>query len=155
MNNPQDLPAGAEAVDPQTVRRVKRGRRRLADLDLPTVEQVHDLPEAEKVGMTKIGQETTYQIERAPGFFYRVRQVQIKYACVDCEQAGENPQITLAEKPLQPIEKGRAGPGMLAYVVTSSLSTTCPCTGWRTSSPETALRSIARRRASGPGMWPT
>jgi transposase len=124
--NPQDLPTGAEAVDPQTVRRVKHGRRRLADLDLPTVERVHDLPEAEKSGMTKIGQETTYQIERAPGFFYRVRHVQIKYARVDLEQAGENPQITLAAKPLQPIEKGMAGPGLLAYVVTSKFADYLP-----------------------------
>jgi transposase len=129
--NPQDLPAGTEAVDARTVRRVKRGRRRLADLDLPTVEKVHDLAEAEKVcssghTMARIGQETTYQIERAPGFFYRVRHVQIKYACVDCEQAGENPQITLAEKPLQPIEKGMAGPGLLAYVVTSKFADYLP-----------------------------
>jgi transposase len=124
--NPQDLPAGPGSVDPQAVRRVKRGRRRLADLDLPTVERVHDLPEAEKVGMTKIGQETTYQIERAPGFFYRVRHVQIKYARVDLEQAGENPQITLAAKPLQPIEKGMAGPGLLAYVVTSKFADYLP-----------------------------
>lgn len=129
--NPQDLPAGAEAVDVKTARRVKRGRRRLADLDLPTVQKVHDLGEQEKVcanGHTKvkIGEERTYQIERAPGFFYRVEHVQIKYACVDCDQEGQNPQITLAEKPLQPIEKGMAGPGLLAYVVTSKFADYLP-----------------------------
>jgi transposase len=129
--NPQDLPAGAEALDVPTVRRVKRGRRRLADLDLPTVEKVHDLTEAEKVcshghAKVKIGEERTYQIERAPGFFYRVAHVRIKYACADCEHNGENPQITLADKPLQPIEKGMAGPGLLAYVITSKYADYLP-----------------------------
>ena len=131
--NEQDLPAGTEAstVDPKTVRRVKRGRRRLADLDLPTVQKVHDLPEPEKLcanghARVKIGQEITWQVERAPGFFYRVEHVQIKYACAACEHNGENPQITLAEKPLQPIDKGMAGPGLLAYVITSKFADFMP-----------------------------
>jgi transposase len=99
----------------------------LADLDLPTVQKIHDLSEQEKVcdsGHTKvkIGEERTYQIERAPGFFYKVEHVQIKYGCVECDHEGENPQITLAEKPLQPIDKGMAGPGLLAYVVTSKFA---------------------------------
>ncbi len=124
--NPQDLPPGAEAADPKAVRRIKRGRRRLADLDLPTVERIHDLSEDQKAGMVKIGQEVTWQIEKAPGFFFRVRHVQLKYARPDLEKAGENPQITLAEKPLQPIEKGMAGPGLLAYVVTSKFADYLP-----------------------------
>jgi transposase len=128
---PQDLPAG-EAVDLQTVRRVKRGRRNLKNFEnLPTVRQVHDLPEDQRVcadghAMVKIGEEVTFQIERAPGFFYRLEHVQIKYACVTCDEAGETPQITLAEKPLQPIEKGMAGPGLLAYVVTSKYADFLP-----------------------------
>lgn len=129
--NPQDLPAGTEAADPKAVRRVKRGRRRLADLDLPTVQKIHDLSEQEKLcpnGHTKvkIGEERTYQIERAPGFFYRVEHVRIKYGCESCEQNGDHPQITLAEKPLQPIEKGMAGPGLLAYVVSSKFADYLP-----------------------------
>jgi transposase len=124
--NPQDLPPETEAVDPQAVRRVKRGRRKLADLDLPTVEKVHDLGEDQKAGLVKIGQEVTWQIERAPGFFYRIKHIQLKYARPDLEKAGENPQITLAEKPLQPIEKGMAGPGLLAYVITSKFADYLP-----------------------------
>ncbi len=127
--NPQDLPAGtpAQEAEAKTIRRVKRGRRNLAQWDkLPTVEKVHDLTEAQKIGMTKIGQEITWQIERAPGFFYRIRHVQLKYARPELEAAGENPQITLAEKPLQPIEKGMAGPGLLAYVATSKFADYLP-----------------------------
>lgn len=132
--NPQDLPAEVDpsTVDPKSVRRVKRGRRNLAAFEhLPVVQKVHDLSEDQKrcaAGheLKKIGQVVTWQIERAPGFFYRVEQVQIKYACADCEQAGENPQITLAEKPLQPIDKGMAGPGLLAYVITSKFADYMP-----------------------------
>src|SRR5205807_10321064 len=38
----------------------------------------------------------------------------------------DNPQITLAEKPLQPIDKGMAAPGLLAYVVTSKFADHLP-----------------------------
>jgi transposase len=129
--NPQDLPPGSQKADAKAVRRVKRGRRKLAELDLPTVEKIHDLSEQEKQcgnGHTrvKIGEEVTWQIERAPGFFYKVKHVQIKYGCVECDRADENPQIALAEKPLQPIEKGMAGPGLLAYVVTSKFADYVP-----------------------------
>ncbi len=41
-------------------------------------------------------------------------------------QNAENPQITLADKPVQPIDKGMAGPGLLAYVVTSKFSDFLP-----------------------------
>lgn len=134
--DPRDLPADGPAEDPpadaRTVRRVRRGRRSLADLDkLPTIQKVHDLSEAEKACVNghvrvKIGEEHTWQIERAPGFFYRVQHVQIKYGCADCEQEGQNPQIALAEKLLQPIEKGMAGPGLLAYVVASKYADFLP-----------------------------
>ncbi len=129
--DPQDLADQPPLADPPAVRRVRRGRRRLADLDLPTVEKVHDLAEAEKFcagghAKVKIGEEITWQIERAPGFFYKVKQVQIKYGCVECERNGDGPQIELAAKPLQPIEKGMAGPGLLAYVVTSKFADYLP-----------------------------
>jgi transposase len=47
--------------------------------------------------------------------------VRLKYACRHCEQnaAEGGPQISTAEKPLSPIEKGLAAPGLLAYVIVS------------------------------------
>ena len=92
----------------------------------------HDLPEDQKpcpcCGKTrdKIGQEAHWQIEFFPGHFARVEHVQVKYACKHCERNADNPQITLAEKPLQPIDKGMAGPGLLAYVVTSKFADYLP-----------------------------
>jgi len=73
-----------------------------------------------------IGQEVTEQLEHEPLSFFVLQHIQYKYACRDCDQAGHNPQIELAEKPSQPIEKGLAGPGLLAYVITSKLADHLP-----------------------------
>jgi transposase len=73
-----------------------------------------------------IGQEITEQLEHEPASFFVIQHIQHKYACRDCDQAGHNPQIELAEKPPQPIEKGLAAPGLLAYVITSKLTDHLP-----------------------------
>ncbi len=73
-----------------------------------------------------IGQEVTEQLEHYPASFKVLQHIQYKYACRECEQAGQPPQIELAEKPAQPIEKGLAGPGLLAYVITSKLGDHLP-----------------------------
>jgi transposase len=48
--------------------------------------------------------------------------VRKKYACPGCENVGENPQMEVAAKPEAAIDKGMAGPGLLAYIVTSKFS---------------------------------
>jgi transposase len=129
LQSPEVLP---EAQD-KTVRRVRRGRRNLAALDrLPVVRREHDLPDDQKPcpccgGMRhKIGEQTSWQVEFIPGRFERIEHVQFKYACKRCEQNAENPNITLADKPQQPIDKGMAGPGLLAYIVTSKYADYLP-----------------------------
>src|SRR5207247_2082128 len=52
--------------------------------------------------------------------------VRKKYACAKCELAGENPQIATAAKAETAIEKGFAGPGLLAYIVTSKFADYLP-----------------------------
>jgi len=52
--------------------------------------------------------------------------VRKKYACSRCEQAGENPQIEAAAKAEAAIEKGFAGPGLLAFIVTSKFADYLP-----------------------------
>jgi len=145
--NPDDLAAEGAAqaaaavagdlAQQAAVRRIKRagkgGRRDIGALDkLPVVRQVHDLGEEEKhcdLGhpLVKIGEEITWQVEYFPGHFARVEHVQIKYGCIEhCEKNGDNPQITLAPKPPAPIDKGMAGPGLLAYVITSKFADHLP-----------------------------
>ena len=131
-----DAPAEADLVataQTKTIRRVKHGRRNLAVFDkLPTIRQEHDLPEHEKLcpccgkPRQRIGSETSWQIEYVPGRFERIEHVRSKYACRHCEHDALSPNIELADKPTQPIDKGLAGPGLLAYVVTSKFSDYLP-----------------------------
>jgi len=109
------------------------GRRRLP-ADLPRRKVIYDLPEAEKpcpcCGEMRhvIGQEVSEQIDYVPPQVAVVEIVQLKYACRHCEQnaAEGGPQIVTAEKPLSPIEKGLAAPGLLAYVIVSKYSDHLP-----------------------------
>jgi transposase len=132
-----DPPVAAEkdvtAADEKTVRRVRRGRRNLADFEnLPVTRCEHDLAEEDKPcpccgrPRHRIGEESSWQVEYIPGHFERIEHVRHKYACPACEQSGGNPNIELADKPQQAIEKGMAGPGLLAYVVTSKFSDYLP-----------------------------
>jgi transposase len=130
---PADVPEAS--VDKKTVRRVRsRGRRDLSQLNhLPLVEKVHALPESEcscpicSACRQQIGQEISYTIEHIPGHFERIKHIQLKYACLDCEHNGLNPNIELGEKKhASPIDKGMAGPGLLGYVATAKFADFLP-----------------------------
>ncbi len=121
-----------QAAARAAVRRVRRGRRNIGELDkLPVLRHVHDLGEDQKPcpccgePRRKIGEESTWQIEFFPGHFARVEHVQVKYGCTHCQQ-GDNPRITLAPKPPAPIDKGMAGPGLLAHVITGKFADHLP-----------------------------
>jgi len=138
----EDLPPG---TDPATVTRKVgvggqpgspaggRGRRNLALRDdLPVLEHVHDLP-ADQIACpscqgtrVKIGEETTWQLGLRPAFFFRHKHVQLKYACRSCDTQAENPQIVLAGKPSQPIEKSMASPELLAHVAVAKFADFTP-----------------------------
>jgi len=102
------------------------GRRRLP-ADLPRRRVVHDLPEAEKAcpccgeARQVIGEDTSEQLDYEPAKLTVIEHVRLKYACRACEAgaAEAGPQIATADKPLAPIEKGLAAPGLLSYVVVS------------------------------------
>ena len=117
------------------VRRVKRrkGRRALANFEnLPVKTHVYKLSAEERpcpscgVERKEIGSEKSWQIEYIPGHFERLEHVRKKYACPSCERAGENPQIEVAAKAETAIEKGFAGPGLLAFIVTSKFADYLP-----------------------------
>lgn len=117
------------------LRRVKRrkGRRALANFEnLPVNTQVYELSAEERVcpccGVERkeIGSEESWQIEYIPGHFERIQHIRKKYACPACESQGENPQIEVAAKAETAIEKGFAGPGLLAFIVTSKFADYLP-----------------------------
>jgi transposase len=128
-----DLPRTVEPTE--ELRRVKRrkGRRNLANFEnLPVTMHVYELSEAERAcpccGLTRkeIGADESWQVEYLPGHFERIHHVRKKYACTHCETNGENPGIQAAKKPETAIDKGLAGPGLLAYIVTSKYSDYLP-----------------------------
>lgn len=131
--HPEDVPATAEPE--YELRRVKRrpGRRHLANFEnLPVTTQVYELSVQERicpccgVERKEMGADESWQIEYIPGGFERLHHVRKKYACLGCERGGENPQMEVAAKPEAAIEKGMAGPGLLAYIVTSKFSDYLP-----------------------------
>lgn len=117
--------AGAEE-SPTPRRRNGHGRRRLP-ADLPRERVIHDLPEDEKpcpcCGKLRhiIGKQTHEQLDYVPAKVKVIEHIRLTYGCPQCEQnaSPDGPQIVTAVKPLQPIEKGLAAPGLLSYVIVS------------------------------------
>ncbi len=124
-----ETPAEDES-DPQASTPSRRGnghgRRRLPS-NLPREKVIHDLPEEEKpcpcCGKMRhiIGKQTHEQLDYVPAKIKVIEHVRLKYGCRHCEAEASpgGPQIVVADKPLQPIEKGLAAPGLLSYVIVS------------------------------------
>lgn len=89
--------------------RVHTGRMKLP-ATLPR-EQVIIEPNEDVSGLRKIGEEITEELERIPGKLFVRQYVRPKYA----KPQGEG--IVIAELPARPIDKGIAGPGLLAQIV--------------------------------------
>ncbi|MGH8526146.1 MAG: IS66 family transposase, partial [Gammaproteobacteria bacterium] len=120
-------PVAAPAIDeaeensPAPSSRRGHGRRPLADF-LPRRDVIHDLSEAERVcpccgkPRVQVSEQTSEQLEYEPASLYVKRHVRYVYVC---QQPTCQPNMTTASKPPQPIDKGMAGPGLLASVVAS------------------------------------
>jgi transposase len=131
--NSDDVPSHSEPQE--ELRRVKRrrGRRNLANFEnLPVTTHVHELSTAERAcpccgaERKEIGTDESWQVEYLPGHFERIHHLRKKYACTGCESNGNNPQMETAAKPEMAIDKGMAGPGLLAYIATSKFSDYVP-----------------------------
>jgi transposase len=125
-----DQSPAAEVVDSPAPsgRRRGHGRRRLPD-SLPRRRIIHELSEAERgcpcCGKlrVKVSEEISEQLEFQPASFYVNEHVRYIYACQDEDCTAS---VVTAPKPPQPIDKGLAGPGMLAFVATSKLAEHLP-----------------------------
>jgi len=94
--------------------------RRIIPADLPRVEVRIEVPADERScgdcgrEKRKIGEVITEQLELIPAKLFVRRFVQEKLACGN----GCDASVITAPKPVQPIEKCLAGPGLIAHVVT-------------------------------------
>jgi transposase len=67
-----------------------------------------------------LGEDVSEMLEYVPASFYVVRQVRPKLSCKGCER------IVQAAAPSRPIERGLAGPGLLAHVLVSKYADHLP-----------------------------
>ena len=106
-------------------RKKGHGRRQIPD-HLPRTDVPHDVPPAERVcdcgrEKSRIGEDVTEQLEYEPGKMFVLRHIYPKYACSCCKDG-----VTSAEPAASPIERGLAGPGLLAYVIVNKFSDHLP-----------------------------
>ena len=134
----EELPLDAASVEEESgekllTRRVKNrdqhGRQQLPE-HLDRIEIEHDLDDKACPACgherCRIGAEISEQLEHFPASFKVLKHIRHKYACANCDHDGYDPQIEVAKRPPQPIDKGLPGPSLLAYVVTSKLGDHLP-----------------------------
>jgi transposase len=103
--------------------RKKRGRKPLPE-ELPRVEVIHDIDEADKVcgcgrELSRIGEEVSEQLDIVPARVQVIRHIRPKYACKNCEGVKDDgPAVKIAPVAPQIIPKSIAGPGLLAHILT-------------------------------------
>ncbi len=106
--------------------RRQRGKRAPLPDYLPRERIEHDLPEAEKTcpcgcTLTRIGEETSEQLDVIPAQVRVLQHVRPKYACKACEET-----IKTAPPPPQLIPKSNASPGLLAHIATAKYQDALP-----------------------------
>jgi transposase len=70
--------------------------------------------------LRKLGEDVSEMLEYVPASFFVIRHVRPKLSCSHCER------IVQAAAPSRPIERGTAGPGLLAHVLTSKYADHLP-----------------------------
>lgn len=111
----------------ETTAPVRRARRRRPRKELRRERIEHDLSEEQKrcshcdEPMSPIGSETSEVLELVPAFFVVEEHRRSKYACSRCKEG-----VRIAPGPAKVIEKGLAGPGLLAHVVHSKFEDHLP-----------------------------
>jgi len=77
--------------------------------------------------LKKLGEDVSEVLEWVPASFKVIRHVRPKLCCAGCDK------IVQAPAPSRPIDRGLAGPGLLAMYLLRSLRTTCRCIASRRS----------------------
>jgi transposase len=120
----QQAAASPVSLAVSAVNRERRGARQPLPAHLPR--ETHKiLPKQQACpdcdgGLKLLGEDVTEMLEYVPEHFKVIRQVRTKLACVRCDK------IVQAEAPSRPIERGIAGPGLLAHVLVSKYADHLP-----------------------------
>jgi transposase len=123
------IPTDEASSSKQKSKRKGHGRRSLEELlrSLPLERREHPLTEAEcrcpccGRPRRQIGEQTSQQLEYIPAKLVCVQHAQFTYSCPHCPE-----HIVTAPKPPQPIDRGLAGPGLLALVTASKFDDYLP-----------------------------
>lgn len=120
--------AEAPAPKPASASSEKRkghGRKALPR-ELKRKRVIYDLPEDQRQcpecreALRLLGEEVSERLEYVPASLYVLEEVCRKYACA------KGCTVVTAGKPMQPIEKGLPGPGLLAHVVVNKYADHLP-----------------------------
>lgn len=103
----------------------KRGKRARLPADLPRIETIIDIAEADKVcgcGATleKIGEDVSEKLAVVPARFIALRTIRLRYACRRCGGTENEPEqpVVVAPPPPSILPKTNATPSLLATIAT-------------------------------------
>jgi transposase len=99
----------------------------------------------------EIGSETSEQLEFVPASYKVLVHVRVKYACRHCQE-----NVTIAAKPVRPIDKGLPGPGLIAHTVLAKYGDHMPLYRQDDDSTRHGWCSAVARFATGlplPPIW--
>jgi transposase len=128
----------AEAEDRSTDRQQVAGHSRKKPVrkplpaDLPRVDIVHDLDEAEKTcpcgcQLSRIGEEVCEKLRYTPATLVVERHIRPKYACKQCEGVEDDgPTVKIAPVPPQLIPKSFATGSLIAHIVCAKFEDALP-----------------------------
>jgi transposase len=121
----EQTPAPADTITVPAHQRKKGGRKPLP-ASLPRVRVEHDLAEEHKqcacgCGLTRIGEETSEQLDIVPAQVRVIQNVRFTYACKACQGS-----VKTAPLPPQPIPKSNASAGLLAHIVVAKYQDALP-----------------------------
>jgi transposase len=120
-----------EKVPVRGHRRKKRGRKPLPE-DLPRIEVVHDIPDADKrcacgAQLSRIGEDVCEKLDYVPAKVQVIRHIRPKYACKCCEGVeDQGPTVKIAPPTIQLIPKSIATEGLLAHIAVSKFADSLP-----------------------------
>jgi transposase len=118
-----EAPKPAPVISASTSTAAKRARRALP-AHLPRQTRTHVPKETVcpqcQGELSKLGEDVSEMLEYVPASFVVIRHLRSKLSCTKCDC------IVQAEAPSRPIERGVAGPGLLAHVLVSKYSDHLP-----------------------------